>query len=136
MEHVTAAVQAVDPLDLIAVAIDILQALELMRPVPIPAAPVPSAELAALLDHRQPVSVPQHMGAEFALYDAGIQRRYRARSENERRIGVTLWAEQYLREHGRAEHKTLREFNRKHWGVAEPASADIALRYAQARSSL
>lgn len=123
-------------LDLMGVALGIASGLDLMRPLEVPAAPVPSAELAELLDRRQPVSVPDHMGAEFAMYDAARNRRQQARSENERRLGVVLWAEQYLREHGQPEHQLVRDFNRRCWGVADEASADVAVRWAQTRSAL
>ncbi len=132
MERLTSAVQVVRDRDVVAIAVSILHALDTMQPCPVPAAPVPSNELAELLDKYTPGSVPQHLGAEFELYDSAMQRRYRARSENERRLGSLLWAEQCLREHDRAEHEVIRAFNRDYWGVEEPASADCSVRWGQA----
>jgi len=127
-----AAIQVVHVRDVLAIATSILHALDTLRPIPVPGAPVPSNELAGLLDKREPAIVPSHMGAEFALYDEALMRRARARSENERRLATVLWAEQCLRAAGDSGHETLHRFARAHYGMTEPASADCSERWRQA----
>lgn len=131
--NLAAAVKLIRSQDVLAIARSVLNALDTMRPVPVPAMPVPSDELCALLDKHTPTSVPEHMAAEFTAYEQAMLRRYNARGENERRLRTLLWAEQLLRERGEADHIQLRRFNRDHWGMTEPAAADIALRWAQSR---
>lgn len=119
--------------DNVAIALSVANALETMRPLDVPAAPVPSNELAELLDRRGPGTVPDHLGAAFAAYNAALMARYEARGENERRLRTVLWAEQCLREAGRIEHATVRRFCRTIWGIEAPASACVAERWAQAQ---
>lgn len=125
----------VDIRDTLAIALQVAEALDQMRPLHVPAAPVPSAELAQLLDRREPASVPEHMKAEFTMYGDAISRRIWTRSENERRLDTLLWAEQRLRAAGHPEHEFVRAFTQRHWGVRAEASECCAERWAQGRDS-
>src|SRR5262245_41334313 len=122
--------------NLIGIALSILHGLDDMYPQTVPPRPVPSAELCAALDKRPAGSIPEELSAEFEMFHSAMLRRHDALAENERLIRTLLWAEQYLRENGRPEHEIVRAFNRDHWGVSEPASADIRVRWAQAKGNV
>lgn len=119
--------------DVVALARSVMNALETMRPIVVPPAPVPSDKLCKVLDGG-PCAVPEELSAEFEAYRCAMLRRHNAREENARRVRSCLWAEQCLREHNQPEHVVMRKFNRDQWGLLEPAAADIALRWAQAQA--
>jgi hypothetical protein len=135
MERLAPEVPGIDPRDTLAIALQVAEALDTQRPLHVPPMPVPSDELAQLLDRRDLGTVPEHMRAEFTAYADAISRRYYTRSENRRRLDTLLWAEQCLRAHGNAEHEFVRAFTQRHWGVRDEASECCAERWAQARDS-
>ena len=117
-----------------AIALEVLHSLDTMQPMDVPQLRLPSAQLQKLLDLRNPVSCPEELTLELEQFANSRLARANAKGENERRLRTLLWAEQWLRAAGRAEHCLLRDFNREAWGVNESASRDIAEREAQVRA--
>ena len=120
--------------DRVAAALETLHLCEEMYPMAIPNKPSLSPELFELVNAEMPRSVPKEMRGEFEAYVNARTQRANALGENARRLRALLWAEKTLREHDRDEHEVLRAFNRDTWGVAEPASSDIAVCEAQVQA--
>lgn len=126
--------------DQVTLAISVLHAIESLAPIEVPRVPPMSPELESLMSNG-PKTLPEgtdtatvRLRAEHEGYCAKLLTRAGVKSENERRVRSTLWAEQCLRKHGHEEHEVLRAFNRDVWGVNESASRDIAEREAQVRT--
>lgn len=115
--------------DTVTIALEVLHALETLRPLHVPPL-LQSVAMRELLE-RPPQSVPADMRQEHDIYVASRTARANAKAENRRRVRTTLWAEATLRRHGRQEHEIVRAFNRDEWHVSESAALDVAEREAQ-----